>query len=216
MIPDKYFTPTRLLLLVTFFVFSFSKIDAQGAGANAAGKAVFIAKCASCHTMGNDGATGPNLQGVVGRWGGDVSLVKQWIVNWSKLAKTNAHAAEVAASRPGVMQIFEGQITDPELDAVIDYADKWQPPVPTTAPGGQPEGEGRGGLIFGIISLIMALIALILMQVNSNLKKLSDDAEGILRPDPVPFYKNKVYIALFSIVLFIVGCYYTANDLIGF
>ena len=49
MIPDKYFTPTRLLLLVTFFVFSFSKIDAQD------GKAIFIAKCASCHTMGNDG-----------------------------------------------------------------------------------------------------------------------------------------------------------------
>ena len=29
-----------------------------------------LAKCASCHTMGKD-ATGPNLQGVVGRWGGD-------------------------------------------------------------------------------------------------------------------------------------------------
>jgi len=54
------------------------------------------------------------------------------------------------------------------------------------------------------------------MQVNSNLKKLSDDSEGILRPDPVPFYKNKVYIALFSIVLFIVGGYYTANALIDF
>jgi hypothetical protein len=62
----------------------------------------------------------------------------------------------------------------------------------------------------------MALIALILMQVNSNLKKLSDDSEGVLRPDPVPFYKNKVYIALFSIALFIVGGYYTASALIDF
>jgi len=214
MIPYKYFTPTRLLLLVTFFVFSFSKIDAQDA--NAAGKAVFIAKCASCHTMGNDGATGPNLQGVVSRWDGDKNRVKQWILNNTAFAKKDAHAAEVAASRPAVMQVFEGQITDPELDAVIEYVDKWQPPVATTPGPGQPEGEGQGALIFGIISLIMALIALILMQVNSNLKKLSDDTEGILRPDPVPVYKNKVYIALFSIVLFIVGGYYTASALIDF
>jgi hypothetical protein len=142
--------------------------------------------------------------------------VKKWILNYSTFAKTDPHAAEIAASRPGVMQIFEGQITDPELEAVIEYVDKWQPPVPTGPGPGQPEGEGHGALIFGIISLILALIALILMQVNSNLKKLSDDHEGILRPDPVPFYKNKVYIALFSIVLFIVGGYYTASALIDF
>src|SRR5258705_12683354 len=81
MIPDKYFTPTRLLLLLSFFIFYFSKIGAQDA--NAAGKAVFLAKCASCHTMGNDGATGPNLQGVVERWG-TVDHVKKWVLNYDK------------------------------------------------------------------------------------------------------------------------------------
>lgn len=212
MISDKYFMPTRLLLLVTFFIFYFSKINAQDA--NAAGKAVFLAKCASCHTMGNDGATGPNLQGVVSRWDDDKGRVKKWILNYSALAKTDKHAADVAASRPAVMQIFEGQITDGELDAVIEYVDKWQPPVPTGPVPGQPEGEGRGGLIFGIISLIMAIIALILMQVNSNLKKLSDDTEGILRPDPVPFYRNKAYIAFVSIILFIVGGFYVTKGAI--
>ena len=80
-----------------------------------------------------------------------------------------------------------------------------------TTDGGPAELRKLARLIFGIISLIMALIALVLMQVNSNLKKLSDDTEGILRPEPVPFYRNKVYIALFSIVLFIVGGYYTAK-----
>ena len=214
MIPDKYFTPTRLLLLVTFFVFSFSKIDAQDA--NAAGKAVFIAKCASCHTMGNDGATGPDLQKILSRWDGDENRVKQWILNYDKLAKKDSRAAELVGSRPGVMQIFEGQISDDELTAVIKYVDEWVKPAPPTNSTDNGGKSGGGALIFGIISLIMALIALILMQVNSNLKKLSDDTEGIHRPEPVPFYKNKVYIALFSVVLFIVGGYYTASALIDF
>src|SRR5439155_1266031 len=66
-----------------------------------------------------------------------------------------------------------------------------------------------------VISLIMAVIALILMQVNSNLKKLSDDKEGILRPEPVPFYKNKVYITLGTLLLFILAGYYITKGAIG-
>ncbi len=210
MIPDKYFTPTRLFLLVTFFVFSFSKIDAQD------GKAVFLAKCASCHTMGKD-ATGPDLQKILSRWDGDENRVKQWILNYDKLVKSgDIKAGEVAASRTAVMQIFEGQISDAELTAVIKYTNEWVPPVPPTSTDVGGKDGGGGALMFGIISLIMALIALILMQVNSNLKKLSDDSEGIHRPEPVPFYKNKVYIALFSIVLFVVGGYFTASALIDF
>ncbi|HEV8272523.1 MAG TPA: c-type cytochrome [Chitinophagaceae bacterium] len=212
MIPDKYFTPTRLFLLVTFFVFSFSKINAQD------GKAVFTAKCASCHIMGKD-FTGPNLHGVLDRWGGDTKEIKTWILNWKDaVAAGYAEAEKVQSFSATEMQIFKGQISDAELDAVVKYITEWTPPPVATdgGGGGGQAGSGGGALIFGIISLIMALIALVLMQVNSNLKKLSDDTEGILRPEPVPFYKNKVYIALFSIVLFIVGGYYTASALIDF
>jgi len=210
MIPDKYFTPTRLLLLVTFFVFSFSKINAQD------GKAIFTAKCASCHIMGKD-FTGPNLQGVLDRWGNKEDI-KAWILNFNNPLKAGKEEAQkVINFSTSSMQIFEGQITPAELDAVVKYVTEWQPPAPPKPEdGGGGSTSSGGALIFGIISLIMALIALVLMQVNSNLKKLSDDTEGILRPDPVPFYKNKVYIALFSIVLFIVGGYYTASALIDF
>ena len=210
MIPDKYFTPTRLILLLTFFVFSFSKIHAQD------GKAIFAAKCNSCHIMGKD-FTGPNLQGVLGRWG-DRNHVKSWILNWQTEIKAGTpRALEVVNfNASSNMQPFIGQLNDAELEAVIKYVDEWVPPPPPTATDQGPNGGSGGGLIFGIISLIMAIIALILMQVNSNLKKLSDDAEGVLRPEPVPFYKNKVYIAFFAIVLFIVGGYYTASALIDF
>ena len=168
--------------------------------------------------MGQD-ATGPNLQGVVARWGGDMKAIHVWVLNYQNAVKAGyPRAVQVEPMFPGQMTPFVGQITDAEIDAVIKYADEWMPAIKidenkTPTGGGGPRG---GGLIFGIISLIMAIIAIILMQVNSNLKKLSDDAEGIHRPEPVPFYKNKVYIALFAILLFVVGGYYTANALIDF
>ena len=211
MISEKSFAPKRLLVLASFFVFSFIKIYAQD------GKTVFIAKCASCHIMGKD-FIGPNLQGVLDRWGGDIKAIKTWILNWKDaVAAGYPEAVQVQSFSGTEMQVFKGQISEAELDAVIKYISEWTPPAPPKPEEGKDGGSGGGGgLIFGIISLIMAIIALILMQVNSNLKKLSDDAEGILRPDPVPFYKNKVYITLFSIVLFIVGGFYVTRGAIDF
>jgi hypothetical protein len=62
---------------------------------------------------------------------------------------------------------------------------------------------------------VLAIIALILMQVNNNLKKLSDDKENINRPEQVPFWRNKVYIALIALLLFIIGGYLVAKGAIG-
>jgi hypothetical protein len=109
------------------------------------------------------------------------------------------------------------ELTRKDVDAIVTYINqavtdskKTQPPGPT------PTGTSdRTWVIFGIISLIMAIIALILMQVNNNLKKLSDDKEGILRPEPVPFYKNKVYISLLTLIVFIVCGYLITKGAIG-
>ena len=45
--------------------------------------------------------------------------------------------------------------------------------------------------------------------------KLSDDKEGVPASEPVPFYRNKAYIAMFAVVLFIVGGYMTIQAAIG-
>jgi hypothetical protein len=109
-------------------------------------------------------------------------------------------------------------LTEKDIDAIVTYIntevankDKKTPAPETGAEG----ADSKNWLIFGIISIIMAIIALILMQVNSNLKKLSDDAEGILRPEPVPFWRNKVYISLFAILLFVLGGYAVTKGAIG-
>jgi mono/diheme cytochrome c family protein len=211
MIPDIFFAHKRARLFLLFLFLSIASLHAQD------GKAIFSNKCASCHVMGRD-MTGPNLVGVEEKWG-NTDQIKVWIKNYTKaIAAGYPRATEVASFSPSAMTIFEGSITDAEIDAILKYIKEWKPAVaPTPVAGeGQPESSGRGSLIFGIISLIMAIIALILMQVNSNLKKLSDDKEGILRPEPVAFYKNKFYIALFSIVFFIVGGYFVTRGAIDF
>jgi hypothetical protein len=53
------------------------------------------------------------------------------------------------------------------------------------------------------------------LQVNSNLKKLSDDKEGIHRPEAVPFYRNKIYIGVLALLLFVVGGYLMAKGTIN-
>jgi cytochrome c551/c552 len=213
MLSDTPYAPKRILTILSFFVFSVLNTKAQD------GTAIFKTKCASCHILGKD-AIGPNLQGVIDRWDGDIGKLKEWVNNPAKLAASGFDKAVniTAFGGPGnQMTPFEGILSDAEIEAVIKYASTWQPPDPAIPIDGEkPPGTGQGAIIFGIITLIMAIIALILMQVNSNLKKLSDDKEGILRPEPVPFYKNKVYIALFSCVLFVVGGYYVTKGAIDF
>ena len=65
------------------------------------------------------------------------------------------------------------------------------------------------------MTLVLAVIALILLQVNSSLRKLSDEKDGILRSEPVPFYRNKSYIMTAVLVLFCLGGYITINAAIG-
>jgi cytochrome c551/c552 len=201
---------TRLLLFFGVFI-AINKVSAQD------GKAIFQSKCASCHVMGRD-MTGPNLQGVIDRWGGNTDQIHVWIHNWAKAVQAGyPRALEVEKFSSSSMTQFESGISDAEIDAVLKYVNDWAPPAaPTSGPGDNGEKtDNSGAVIFGVISLILAIIALILMQVNSNLKKLSDDAEGIHRPEPVPFYRNKVYIAMIAIIFFVIAGFFLSEAAIG-
>lgn len=212
MIPCKPTGQRLTILLLSFLIFSvFNTVSAQD------GKAIFMARCASCHNANLEKpSTGPALFGVLDRWSGDKSQIHAWIANFRNAVKAGYPRAIEVVAQPSEMTVFEGLITDAEIDAVIKYITEWQPPKPDE---NNVNGEGKksndNAVIFGVISLILAIIALILMQVNSNLKKMSDDAEGISRPDPVPFYKNKVYIAMIAILFFVVGGYYVTKGAIG-
>jgi mono/diheme cytochrome c family protein len=213
MIPHKPNFRRPTLFVLSIFVFSTLKIAAQ-AGDAAAGKSVFTSQCASCHSL-TAKVVGPPLEGVESKWD-DPAMLRKWIHNYQEVLNAGyPRAKEIINYAPTNMQIFGSSLKDADVENVLAYIRDYKPPVVVKDPNGEPEGDGKGAIIFGIISIILAIIALILMQVNSNLKKLSDDKEGIHRPEPVAFYKNKFYIALGAILFFVIGGYFIAKGAIG-
>ena len=181
----------------------------------AAGKTLFSNNCSSCHNPYKDG-TGPALHGITERVPDKIKL-HAWIKNnQAVLASGDPYFTKLYNERnKTAMNLFTG-LSDADIDNIIAFVEA--PPPPTTTdkgPDGGKQEESDNSLLYGILTLILAVITLILLQVNSNLKKLSDDKEGVPAFEAVPFYRNKAYIAMIAVVLFIVGGYYTIQAAIG-
>ena len=218
MIPCKP-TGRRLAVLFTFLIAFSANV---WAGDIAAGKALFMGKCASCHNVFKKLA-GPALGGLESRhkWADHNELLK-WVNNPGAYMAGDAYTQGLKAEYGSMMLGFP-DLKLKDIDDIVAYINDEvaKKEKGDTGGGGKTDGGTPGAktsqnaIIFGVISLILAVIALILMQVNSNLKKMSDDAEGIQRPEPVPFYRNKVYIAMLAIVFFVVGGFYVTKGAIG-
>jgi len=182
------------------------------------GKALFQQNCASCHAV-HKNLTGPALAGIEERVP-DKKLLYDWIRNSQAVLQSgNKYFNDLYVTwNKTAMNLFPN-LTDEEIGAMITYINSV--PAPGAATGTGEAGvqaaaaESDNSLIFGVLTLILAIIVLVLLQVNSNLKRLSDEKEGIPSYEPVPFYRNKAYIALFAVVLFIVGGYYTIQGAVG-
>ena len=205
------------VLLLGLILFSFISINAQE------GKQLFQQNCQTCHALDKN-LTGPALRGFTerGPWG-DKENIYSWIKNPAAFMANDKYTQDLKAQYGVIMQAFP-QLTNAQIDAIVDYVST-APAAGATggnATGGETanagsnaDTSGRNAIIFGIISIVLAIIALILMQVNNNLKKLSDDKEGIRRPDQVPFWRNKVYIALLALLFFIIGGYFVGKGAIN-
>ncbi|MEP7110323.1 MAG: c-type cytochrome [Ferruginibacter sp.] len=176
------------------------------------GEALFKANCANCHKPLED-FTGPMLQGARKREPSKDWAIK-WVNNVNTLLETDPYAKTLLAKYGSRMTQFN--LKPEEITAILDYADAYKAPLPPEPTGGGANVPADdNSLLFGILTLILAIIALILLQVNSSLRKLSDEKEGILRSEPVPFYRNKSYLMIGILVLFCFGGYMTINAAMG-
>jgi cytochrome c551/c552 len=206
--PKSILRKLSFLCLIISSLFFGNQLMAQD------GKALYQTNCASCHAL-NKKLTGPALAGIEDRgpWA-DRKKLYAWIRNPSAFAKTDAYSANLLKEySPTVMTAFP-QLTDAEIDAIVTYINT-PPPAPpagTLTPAQEPKDNS---FLFGILAIVLGVVALILLQINSNLKKLSDEKVGIHRAEPVAFWKNKAYIATGIILLFLTGGYFLAQGAIG-
>jgi cytochrome c2 len=202
---------TGKLTFITAFIFllllSYSSFSQDG-------RALFSQNCASCHAI-NKQLTGPALAGVEDRWP-DKIMLHAWIKNnQAVLKKGYPYAVDLYNKfNKTPMNVFTN-LSDKDIDAILTYIKSApaQAANPTTNIVATETNDNT--LLFGILTLILAIVAFVLMQVNSNLKKLADDKEGVSAQEPVPVWRNKVYIMFATLVLFLVGGYYTVMGAIS-
>lgn len=180
------------------------------------GKALFQSNCASCHNPFKV-ITGPALHGVTDRVK-DKKLLYDWIHNNQKvLASGNKYFNDLYNQYSKTNMSLFPDLSTKDIDAILNYVETAKPPSATPEPGAPtaqaPEGDST--LLYGILTLILAVIMIVLLQVNSSLRKMADDKEGIPASEPIPFYRNKVYIAAVVLILFVLGGYWVVQGAIG-
>ena len=173
------------------------------------GKALFNQKCASCHAIDKQ-LVGPALKGVEERWPEKAQLYA-WIRNSAAVIKSGyPRAVEVYNQYNKIQMTAYPELTDGDIDAILSYINTAGEKKKEDDVAGAPAAAANRSdstLLYGILTLILGVIALILLGVNSNLKKMTDQKDGIPSAEPVPFWKNKAYIAVGAILLFMGGGY---------
>jgi cytochrome c551/c552 len=215
MIDHRPIVKRTLLSALLIVVLSFgNKMAAQD------GKQLFQDNCAQCHSVVKD-MTGPALKGIEDRVK-DKKLLHAWIRNNSKVLKSGDPYFNKLYKdwNQTPMNLFEA-LSDAEIDAILKYISDYKPPVAgpgTPGAGAAPDGkmgDSDDAIMYGVLTLILAVVAFVMLQVNSNLRKLADDKDGIPSGEPIPFYRNKTYITLLTLLLFVVGGFYVVKGAIG-
>lgn len=219
----KYLFHKLTLLIVALFLSVSSVLAQDAAGDVPEGKKLFMANCASCHNgdMKSD-MTGPALGGVQSQWT-DQSKLHEWISNNIKLTASGYEkAVEVSKLKPSVMPPFPN-LNDKQISDILAFIDAKftgkgeggdKPAGGEAATVAEPEGQSNN-LMYGIVTLILGLGALVLLYVNATLKKAALEAENIKSAPKLPFYRDKTYIAIGAILLFIIGGYFTTTAMIN-
>jgi cytochrome c2 len=211
-------TPAKAVIALVLAVFTFSTgMKAQD------GAKLFKQNCAVCHSSHTDQKlTGPGLKGVSDRVpGGD--WMHKWILNTEKMIKSgDAYANKIYnANNKASMTVFEGQLSDKDVDAIIGFIKGPAPvagPVASAGGGEQKTSEESAGgidplyLVLGVI-VILAILLVALRSVRTSLQNTSNRAEGKPENPDVTVWKeasnwmaaNRRLVGVLSIVIICIG-----------
>lgn len=206
--------------LVAFLAFALTLASPQIVHAASVdnGKALFKANCTRCHSIGTNKVLGPGLQDVTKRVPG-ADWLHKWIKNNKEVLKSgDTYATKLYADNQNQdMQVFDGQLTDAQIDDIVAYISN--PPKEEVSTGG---GGGGGTTTTGttetheshlpIILIIIAalfIIVVVLRTVRKSLLTVVNEKKG----EPAPaegtvwqdtkrwIYHNKTKFAVICIVI---------------
>jgi mono/diheme cytochrome c family protein len=216
-------------ILVILFTFSLSTLFAQDQAAVEAGKGLFKAKCATCHNKDmKSKMTGPALGGVQDRWGDDVAL-SSWIRNsQAMVSKGHPRAVQIYNEyNKSVMTSFP-ELKDADIANILAYVNctaagncpgETPPTPPNEVGGGGTQSSGNNNLLYISLFVILALMAVVLARIISNLnhitavKELGAEAPAKKTLAEILTSKGVVSFAIFAAILF--GGYFTVRNAIN-
>jgi cytochrome c2 len=219
---------TLILKLIAFFAFSLVSFQIIAEPNLDEGKTLFKNNCASCHNKNmKDDLTGPALGGVQARWEGREELLYSWIRNSSAvIASGDAYAVNLYSKwNNSVMTAFPN-LTDQEMESILGYIDgvyngtygapaivAGDPSAPTAA---APKSSNT--LLYFTLFLILAILALILARIISNLNHMAAVKAGDTPSARKSFMdiltgKGVVTAVIFGLV--VLGGYMTINNAIS-
>jgi mono/diheme cytochrome c family protein len=156
------------------------------------GKALFGANCASCHKIDKE-STGPALQGARARWeaAGEGELIIDWVKDNGALRASgkSKRAIQVFNDYKGAaMQAFPA-LTNDEINAILDYADAYTPPVSVAvdaAPGAAGEKNSEGGnltLWLVLLAVVLVVVFFAAQGVRKKIEYVSNAQAGLPTED---------------------------------
>jgi len=202
--------PVKYYFLFICFLYSASSFAQDG-------KALFTSNCASCHAI-NKKLTGPALAGVEDRWASR-EKIHDWVHNSAKVIQSgDKYAVDLFNEYNKTSMTAFPQLSAKDIDAILDYVKASPAPAVATSNTALPEDAGNDAdktLLYGVLTLILAIVAFTLLYINANLKKMADDKDGVPATEPIPFWRNKAYITVFTLVLFLIGGYLITEGAVG-
>jgi len=185
-----------------------------------AGKELFKNYCAACHSKDmRSAATGPALGGSQTRWADDVALYA-WIRNSQALIqKGHPRAVELWNQyKPTVMTAFPN-LTDDEIGNIISYVNgvydgTYGPKKDVAAVGTGAKVEEKSQLpMYLIIVGVLAILALLLTKIISNLNQIASAKEGyqVEAKTITQILTSKGVVTFLIFAVIILGAYTTVN-----
>ena len=185
-----------------------------------AGKELFKNYCAACHSKDmRSAATGPALGGSQTKWGDDVALYA-WIRNsQAMIQKGHPRAVELWNQyKPTVMTAFPN-LKDEEIGSILAYVNgvydgTYGPKKDVAAVGTGAKVEEKSQLpLYLIIAAVLAILALLLTKIISNLNQIAAAKEGYQAESKTitQILTSKGVVTFLIFALIILGAYTTVN-----